>query len=538
MALANEWLRDCMANHPMCPRPSTSLPLRVIDVGTENIEPVLCITGKDENAQYTALSHCWGELQPITTTAATLEQRKQSIPLSSLPKTFQHAIVITRRLGVQYLWIDSLCILQDSVEDWSHQAANMAAIYSGAAVVIAADAALNCLDGCFDPHEQQGSRRNISVPISCVDDQGADCKVYARKQMWRKNWHDLEHFTAKEYTEYNYPTLQLRGWVLQERLLSPRILHYGSTELSWECWSQVSCECTVTPEHSSRDASTESVKWRVNMIGNTPLLQQDSVGTQSSEDILRQSWCNLIEHYTQLHLSFQSDRLAAISGLATKFSKSFDSDEYICGLWRNDFVRGLTWYVSSGKMSKPSLLQEVYIAPSWSWGSVTGEIKFPAGFDRETVDVEILDIHYTPVGSNPFAAVNHACITARGCLLPIWIDTKLQIHYRHKKSSSELSWPRNQSDSPDIDLDVTSGEEANHECINQVPLQLLVLQRAKRNIHSNFIVLRAVKGASTPNTFQRIGYTGRTKWWWENNFRGVCLDVLCDTTERQVFRWI
>jgi hypothetical protein len=535
MALADEWLRDCIENHSTCPRPSTSLPLRVIDVGTKNIEPVLCIMGQDEHARYAALSHCWGGLQPLTTTTATLEQRKQSIPLSSLPKTFQHAIIITRRLGIQYLWIDSLCILQDSVEDWSQQAAKMAAIYSGAAVVIAADAALNCLDGCFGPYDQ-GSNRSISFPISCVDDQGVDCKVYARKHMWRKQWQDLEHFTHKEHTS---PTLQSRGWVLQERLLSPRILHYGFTELSWECWSRVSCECTVTPEHSSRDDTDELIRWRAELVGNILLAQQDSVDTQShNETRLREIWYVLIGYYSQLQLSYQSDRLAALSGLVAKFLESFDGDEYICGLWRSDFVRGLTWYVSTHEMSNPSQLQNVYIAPSWSWGSVTGEIEFYTAFDPERVDVEILDIEYTPIRSNSLAAVKKACITARGCLLPVWMDTNLHIHYRQDNSSSELGWPEEQSASPDICLDVTSGEEANHEFINQAPLQLMILQRGLRNKDSVFIVLRAVENVSTPNTFQRIGYIGGTSWSWQSSFRGVCLDALCETTERQIFKWI
>jgi hypothetical protein len=208
MALANTWVRNCTANHPSCPAPSYILPTRVIHIGSEHVDPVLHVSGTDQ-AQYVALSHCWGSSQLLTTTTATLEKRKQGIPMKSLPKTFQEAIITTRRLGLEYIWIDSLCIIQDSAEDWARESANMAAVYSGATVVIAADAAQSSADGCFGPFTQ-GPGRNLSVAIACLDDQGLACEVYARELHFRDN---LSRHCEHQSQGCAPLPLSLRGWV-------------------------------------------------------------------------------------------------------------------------------------------------------------------------------------------------------------------------------------------------------------------------------------------------------------------------------------
>jgi hypothetical protein len=466
----------------------------------------------------------------ITTTVATLEERKQSIPMASLPKTFRDAVITTRRLGIEYLWIDSLCILQDSTEDWAREAAKMAAVYSGAAVVIAADAAQSSVDGCFGPY-QQGSNRNLSVTIHCVDDQGLECKVYARKATWRKYWNDLEHFTA---TEYSISPLSGRGWALQERLLPSRILHYGFTELAWECWSQVSCECIAVPEEFDSAVSNHVTRYRAQMVGSLVTIKPNCTDNRSYERIRWDNWYNLVKHFTQLELSYHSDRLAALSGLAATLGPP---DGYICGLWRSEFMRGLMWWVKGSEDSRASYMQEAYIAPSWSWGSVTGEIDVIRYVDLEETEVDILDVHCTLANSNPFGAVNQACVMARGCLLPIWLDTDFNIHFGTENSLNDLDLSEREKSCLHVRLDVTSGDRAQHEFIVQEPLQLLILQRGRFGREFVGIVLRVLKGELVPNTFQRVGYAGhaaRTS----RNFEVVYLEVLCDTTESQIFRWI
>lgn len=218
--LAKDWLQDCLANHEKCAVPSENLPTRVIKVGSDHEEPRLCIT-KNDRATFAALSHCWGGLQVLVTTTTTITERVQGIAMSSLPKTFQDAIEITRQLGIEYLWIDSLCILQDSVEDWARESAKMTAIYSGAMVVIAADAARNGTKGCFGPFPQ-GPGPIVSVTVHCVDDDGLDSQVYVREQPGGEL--KSEGHGPKANYRISEP-LSLRAWVRPSPSLAfPRVL--------------------------------------------------------------------------------------------------------------------------------------------------------------------------------------------------------------------------------------------------------------------------------------------------------------------------
>lgn len=212
MALAKAWLDDCIDNHKMCPSSSHQMPTRVIRVGSAGMNPVLYVT-EDDCSSYVALSHCWGDSRIFCTENATINQRKEGMPMESLPKTFHDAVVITRNLGIEYLWIDSLCILQDSEEDWNRESAKMAVVYSGATVVISADAARNSADGCFGPYKHSRDR-NISISIPCINDQSAHCQVYARKIRSRGFPDGLEHHIKPTEPRWAIEELPItrRGW--------------------------------------------------------------------------------------------------------------------------------------------------------------------------------------------------------------------------------------------------------------------------------------------------------------------------------------
>ncbi len=138
----------------------------MIDVGFSADEQIFkprLHVSHDQKAQYTALSHCWGALKPLTTTGSSLEQRKQGIEWSSLPKTFRDAIHVTHSLGIKYLWIDSLCIVQDDSVDWEVESAKMASIYSQSFITIAATAAVNGSEGCYMERNPRYQARKITV---------------------------------------------------------------------------------------------------------------------------------------------------------------------------------------------------------------------------------------------------------------------------------------------------------------------------------------------------------------------------------------
>ena len=109
------WINNCLSNHTDCHQNHQVLPTRVINISRTN--PVLQ-DGNGINARYVALSHCWGSKPTITTTETSIKDWQRKIPMSKLPKTFQDAITVSKKLGVEYLWIDSICIIQDSTEEF------------------------------------------------------------------------------------------------------------------------------------------------------------------------------------------------------------------------------------------------------------------------------------------------------------------------------------------------------------------------------------------------------------------------------------
>ncbi|TVY17032.1 hypothetical protein LARI1_G005997 [Lachnellula arida] len=356
MMLANDWLQDCTNNHNDCPRYLSPLPTRVINVGSVGTEPFLHVSS-GEVARYTALSHCWGTGPTCVTTKDTLEARKQAIPLHILSKTFQDAITITRQLGITYLWIDSLCIVQDDDEDWSREGANMSNVYRNSTVTILADGVPNHDGGCSAPLDTgtvpfgslsegippfRSLARNVSKPIRCVNKDGVECHVYGRIHMSKGS--QVAH--VKHFHDH-WSRLNSRGWTLQERILAPRKIHYTPDEIAWECTTQQCCECSPTPV-------------AVETTDNLRLIQRDtglSIIDRSTQ------WHDLVDEFTSRTLSQGSDRLPAISGLAGLMR--FDSeDEYVCGLWRNNLARELLWMVPSD-LSLDSRRHEKYYAPSW-----------------------------------------------------------------------------------------------------------------------------------------------------------------------------
>ncbi|KAJ2974752.1 hypothetical protein NUW58_g8556 [Xylaria curta] len=151
---ARDWLASCMQTHPSCrsERGIYSVPTRLLDVSLSN--PRLVHSGSLPIDSYAALSHCWGPIQPLRTLHNNVESHAKGMSLASLPKTFQDAVRVTRYLDLRYLWIDSLCIIQDDDEDWSREAAKMAAYYSGAQVVISASSSDGSSEGFLGPRKE------------------------------------------------------------------------------------------------------------------------------------------------------------------------------------------------------------------------------------------------------------------------------------------------------------------------------------------------------------------------------------------------
>jgi hypothetical protein len=222
-----EWLRVCQETHKhdqSTARPLSldDLPTRVIDVCAQSRSKIRLIDSIAMKSQdYTAFSHCWGT-SAMFTTNDTVGSLRDDIAMESLPLSFQDAITVTHGLGIRYLWVDSLCIIQDNKEDWDHEAARMQQVYSNAVCVIAASSASSSNDGFLNIQRQPRpwvALRSSSGTLNYV------CKSI-----------DNFHLDVEE------AALNKRGWVLQERALARRSIHFTSTQLYMECGKGVQCE--------------------------------------------------------------------------------------------------------------------------------------------------------------------------------------------------------------------------------------------------------------------------------------------------------
>lgn len=213
-------VKDCLNSHESC-RVSTASTLltRVLDL-THYEAPTL-YESKGEQEPYNTLSHCWGSSVGLTTTLNTLQSRKDGIVWTDLPKTFQDVITITHNMGIHYLWIDSLCIIQDSPDDWALQASRMADIYENSYLTIAATSATGSEQGFLDTRPEP-----YLVP-SIAD--WSSCEVFVRPYIDHRAFADTTRLSNRMMLQSAYPLL-FRRWAMQERLLCRRMLYWTSSE--------------------------------------------------------------------------------------------------------------------------------------------------------------------------------------------------------------------------------------------------------------------------------------------------------------------
>jgi hypothetical protein len=226
-----EWLRDCdkCRNNHMFVLEEKELPTRVLEVQSAEGSDLLRLRENEKTnriyGRYMALSHRWGvDNEPFTTSKGNREERCKSINFDALPKTFQDAVTVTRKLGISYLWIDSLCIVQDDEEDWETESRKMESVFANAYCTIAATSAEDSRAGFL---ERRLNRRSVRLVDGSV---GTSFCVYACE------------IGGSFDNDVTNSILNKRAWVLQERALSPRTIHFSAGETYWECGSVVRCE--------------------------------------------------------------------------------------------------------------------------------------------------------------------------------------------------------------------------------------------------------------------------------------------------------
>jgi Heterokaryon incompatibility protein (HET) len=227
--VATSWIKQCVQYHSNCTASSRNrdfIPTRLIDVGLPGSSdaPKLYISDatKSSGIEYVTLSHCWGKKPILRLLTTNIECLQARIPTKQLPRTFQQAIILTKKMGHRYIWIDSLCILQDSEIDWNREASLMGDVYKHSFCNISATAAEDGRAGLIFP-------RNPLLISPCEIEVTSKSTASIKKGLYRVV--DMSLWER----EIDAAPLNTRGWVFQERFLAPRKLSFGAKQLFWEC---------------------------------------------------------------------------------------------------------------------------------------------------------------------------------------------------------------------------------------------------------------------------------------------------------------
>jgi hypothetical protein len=381
------------------------MPTRILHVGSNIDDPRLVDTGgKASSRKYVALSYCWGETLPLTTTKANLDEMKRGISLSTLPDTLRDAVTVARAFGITYLWVDALCIIQDSNEDWTREAAQMGDIFANAYFVIRAEAGVDCQSGFLFPRNNAGGTKKV-VGFESSTRRLTTNGVFMRRRRER-GYDAVAHSSNKTRSQ-----LSTRAWAFQERYRAARKLIFADEEMAWECHTMTRCECRSG--HQPSTTSFHQLDWR-----------------------------STVETYSALNLTKSEDKLPAFSGIAETFhktrrigdgnrpSRNVDAEkskytDYIGGIWKTKIAHQLMWYLKNKDTgSRPfSRRHASYQAPTWSWASITGPITYHHHDvdEKDCTEFVVEDVDWAAATLNPYGAVSRARMRARGRLIPVRI---------------------------------------------------------------------------------------------------------------------
>lgn len=446
------WIEACNGHDVCRPGGTNVLPKRLLDVGTAADTKVRLVSATHAH-EYVALTHCWGKKKPLSTTQGNEEAMREEVPWDLLPQTFQDAIRVIRWLDRRFIWIDSLCIVQDSARDWEEEAAKMAGIYSGCELLIASSRAASCEEGFLQ-------LRSGDKLVLSTNREGKAVRVYSRKR---------KHEPYGGPVPYEFFDLPLfsRGWCFQERLMAPRTLYFTKDELYFQCRKGDVCECDGANHRLRTSCHTfyrGSIQKDLQIGSGEGKDGKKQIGMNTgrnieykpaSEDVIpfyemkadpklsnRVSliqrlyrdareltydsliplefgwlWAQLVADYTALNLTYTQDILPALSGVAS-LMLAYKPGQYFAGIWQRDIHYLLGWVPALENES--GTRPEGYTAPSFSWASRIGPVTFEHQ-DEIIAVCRIMDIRCHVKGVDPYGQVTGGSLTLLGKLaaLPI-----------------------------------------------------------------------------------------------------------------------
>jgi hypothetical protein len=330
------------------------MPTRLLDVSPGDTGEIKLIVSKGVAHPYIALSHRWGRLEDVAcTTTGNFSERTKHISLSSLSPLFRDAVKITRFLGIKYLWIDSLCIIQDDPEEWNQEAVRMSGTFQHAELAISALRSEDGYSGFL------GSRRGQAVVIPF------------RKTNQEKAQGCISLRLGTSSFELEYGALNRRGWIFQERILPRRILSFSNKTTYFECQSLICDEGSASPwpaPQGGYDSMNGASGYRKFLNALEDFAIEPSATNRETAFL---QWRIMIQKLSELELTYERDRLPAFHGLAKRMKRAVGTT-YFHGLWAEDIILGLSWQIYLWPDSKVLPPRSASI-PSWSWAASRGQ---------------------------------------------------------------------------------------------------------------------------------------------------------------------
>lgn len=524
-------LDNCINGHDKCrgAQDTTWYPQRLLhmaqDKGGKEVLKLVETKDHPPKSPYMTLSHCWGSKSPFCTTKLNLSMAMECISVSELPKTFQDCVFTGRELGLKYIWIDSLCIIQDDREDWAHHAQCMDKVYENALFTLAA---VSSPDGSvpFLGQEAPSNRDNwqaINVDISNSLKFGTD-----------ENGPQPAQLKVRRRTAFLQPTLfngplEARGWAWQERYLSVRIINFTKQEARWHCKTCQTCECHGVMQITGSDV---------------PEVPEPT--EEAEQQPLTRQWRHIVAQYSRRQLTYPTDRLPALSGAASRFQISLQT-EYLAGIWLVDLTRSLAWYrsdLSDVSTGKPKMWRSLNnCVPSWSWASISGEVSWLWEYNLKHIPydgdvpietrVDLISTSCRPNSNNIFGEVESGSyILLRGMVVEAEMDSDIfgcgcvrregfgpqhVVPDCHIISATDSSPSFNSNKTvrravPTDRLDESFGEGGR----SKGPVCCLLLFTTTRNGKSYACILILGEHAGNENTYQRLALgnsdCGRSRW--------------------------
>ncbi|KFZ14108.1 hypothetical protein V502_06237 [Pseudogymnoascus sp. VKM F-4520 (FW-2644)] len=341
--LASAWMERCSRVHKgFCyPQADVPLPTRLVYILGDANQKLQLRATKGLIGRYVALSYCWGDGRAFMTTSATIEDRKFGFEARLLPQTLQDAILTARNLGFHYIWVDALCIIQGGAVDWAYESSKMAEVYGRSSLTICAGVSGKNEEGMFRTRDRICSHNFGPDNQFCLQTRGLGWRTMAA-------------------VPPNNP-LSSRGWALQERYLSQRMLHFLKEQIAWECRTTLYLEESGC--HQSKPEYHFSIGEVASCLPSTRANEWSELTLKSQLD----GWHRAVSELAVRYFTYPSDRLLSLSGLASAIQTP-RLGKYLAGVWEKFAFSGMMWY------PRHSQSVAAYRAPSWSWASTEGQL--------------------------------------------------------------------------------------------------------------------------------------------------------------------